>query len=68
MSISISKKFDLEPLDNNRLANLCGSMDDNLKTVERRLGVKISYSSNQFKVMGVEIQQVNGFYMVSYIV
>ena len=52
MSISISKKFDLEPLDNNRLANLCGSMDDNLKTVERRLGVKISYSSNQFKVMG----------------
>ncbi|MBA6230988.1 PhoH family protein [Colwellia sp. MB3u-28] len=27
-------------------------MDDNLKTIERRLGVKISYSSNQFKVTG----------------
>ncbi|MBA6264953.1 PhoH family protein [Colwellia sp. Bg11-12] len=27
-------------------------MDDNLKMIERRLGVKISYSSNQFKVMG----------------
>ncbi|MEH6383685.1 MAG: PhoH family protein [Colwellia sp.] len=52
MTISISKQFDLAPLDNNRLANLCGAMDDNLKMIERRLGVKISYSSNQFKVMG----------------
>lgn len=52
MTTSISKQFDLTPLDNNRLANLCGSMDDNLKTIERRLGVKISYSSNEFKVMG----------------
>lgn len=52
MSPSTSKPFSLEPLDNNRLANLCGSMDINLKTVERRLGVKINYSSNQFKVKG----------------
>jgi phosphate starvation-inducible PhoH-like protein len=52
LTTSISKQFDLTPLDNNRLANLCGSMDDNLKTIERRLGVKISYSSNEFKVMG----------------
>jgi phosphate starvation-inducible PhoH-like protein len=52
LTISISKQFDLAPLDNNRLANLCGAMDDNLKTIERRLGVKISYSSNQFKVTG----------------
>jgi len=52
LTTSISKKFNIEPLDNNRLANLCGSMDDNLKAIERRLGVKLSYSSNQFKVMG----------------
>ncbi|MFB0979815.1 MAG: PhoH family protein [Alteromonadaceae bacterium] len=52
MTTSISNKFNLEPLDNNRLANLCGSMDEHLKTIERRLGVKLSYSSNQFKVMG----------------
>jgi phosphate starvation-inducible PhoH-like protein len=52
LTTSISKKFNLEPIDNNRLANLCGSMDDHLKTIERRLGVKLSYSSNQFKVMG----------------
>ncbi|MCW9080751.1 MAG: PhoH family protein [Colwellia sp.] len=27
-------------------------MDDNLKTIERRLGVEISYRSNQFKILG----------------
>jgi len=27
-------------------------MDDNLKTIERRLGVKISYRSNEFKIIG----------------
>jgi len=52
LTTSISNKFNLEPLDNNRLANLCGSMDEHLKTIERRLGVKLSYSSNQFQVIG----------------
>lgn len=42
----------LEPVDNNRQANLCGPMDDNLKTIERRLGVEISYRSNVFKIVG----------------
>ena len=27
-------------------------MDDNLKTIERRLGVEISYRGNQFKIVG----------------
>ena len=45
-------KLSLEPIDNNRQANLCGPMDDNLKTIERRLGVKISYRSNEFKIVG----------------
>ena len=44
----------LEPTDNDRQANLCGPMDDNLKTVERRLGVEISYRGNQFKIAGQE--------------
>jgi len=44
--------FVLEPVDNSRQANLCGPMDDNLKTIERRLGVKISYRSNEFKIVG----------------
>ncbi|WP_448567446.1 PhoH family protein [Thalassotalea ganghwensis] len=44
--------FKLEPEDNNRQANLCGPMDDNLKTIEKRLGVEISYRGNEFKVVG----------------
>ena len=42
----------LEPIDNNRQINLCGPMDDNLKTIERRLGVEISYRGNHFKILG----------------
>jgi len=42
----------LEPQDNDRQANLCGPMDDNLKTIERRLGVEISYRNNHFKIIG----------------
>ena len=44
----------LEPVDNERQANLCGPMDDHLKTIERRLGVEVSYRGNQFKVLGKE--------------
>ncbi|WP_353539406.1 PhoH family protein [Colwellia sp. KU-HH00111] len=33
-------------------------MDDNLKTIERRLGVEISYRGNQFKVLGKDIHCV----------
>jgi len=44
--------FSLEPVDNHRQANLCGPMDDNLKTIERRLGVEISYRGHEFKVVG----------------
>ena len=42
----------LEPADSQRLAALCGPFDDNLKQIERRLGVEISYRHNQFKVIG----------------
>ncbi|MBA6417287.1 PhoH family protein [Colwellia sp. 6M3] len=52
MSKNTSINFELSPADNNRLANLCGPMDDNLKTIERRMGVEISYRSQEFKVTG----------------
>ncbi len=55
MSKNTNHTLTLEPVDNNRQANLCGPMDDNLKTIERRLGVEISYRGNQFKVLGQEI-------------
>ncbi|MBY5992729.1 PhoH family protein [Ferrimonas balearica] len=42
----------LEPAHNQRLAALCGPFDDNLKQIERRLGVEISYRNNQFTVVG----------------
>ena len=44
--------FSLTPVDNHRQANLCGPMDDNLKAIERRLGVKISYRGHEFTVVG----------------
>ena len=44
----------LEPEDNSRQASLYGPMDDNLKTIEKRLGVEISYRGNQIKIVGKE--------------
>ncbi|PKI16949.1 PhoH family protein [Colwellia sp. 12G3] len=44
--------FSLTPVDNHRQANLSGPMDDNLKTIERRLGVEISYRGHEFTVVG----------------
>ncbi len=48
----IAEDFVLEPCDKERLAYFVGPEDDNLKQVERRLGVKISYSGAHFKVEG----------------
>ena len=38
---SRSAEFDLAPADNDRLANLCGPLDENLRLVESRLGVEV---------------------------
>lgn len=48
-------QFELLPVDNYRQANLTGPMDDNLKTIERRLGVEISYRGHHFTVVGNEL-------------
>ena len=42
----------LEPADNERLANLCGQFDENLRLLERRTGVEIGNRGNQFKLVG----------------
>lgn len=52
MTTKISSEFALSPEDNHRQANLCGPMDDNLKAIEKRLGVEITYRGNNFKVIG----------------
>ena len=52
LSNIVTENLKLLPVDNNRQANLCGPMDDNLKAIERRLGVEISYRASDFKVVG----------------
>ncbi len=42
----------LEPVDNPRLANLCGPLDKNLRHIERRLGVEINNRGNTFRIIG----------------
>ncbi len=42
----------LEPADNDRLANLCGPLDQHLRQLERRLGVEINNRGNDFRVFG----------------
>ena len=42
----------LEPLDNERLTNLCGQFDDHLRQLERRLGVEINNRGNKFHIIG----------------
>ncbi len=59
MSKIVSNQIVLEPQDTKRLSSLCGPFDDNLKQIERRLGVEINYRNNQFSVHG-DPQQANG--------
>ncbi len=42
----------LEPADNQRLLSLCGPFDDNIKHLERRLGIEINRRDNHFKLVG----------------
>lgn len=47
-----SRDFYLEPADNQRLARLGGQFDENLRQVERRLGVEINNRGHRFRVVG----------------
>ena len=47
-----SVDFALDPEDNERLANLCGQLDQHLRQIERRLGIEISNRGNLFRVIG----------------
>lgn len=47
-----SADLHLEPADNNRLANLCGPLDKNLRHIERRMGVEINNRGNAFRIIG----------------
>ena len=47
-----TREITLEPADNQRLLSLCGPFDDNLKHLERRLGLEITRRDHQFKLSG----------------
>ena len=47
-----TRRFDLEPADNTRLANLCGPFDEHLRQLERSLEVRIDNRGNRFQVHG----------------
>jgi len=44
--------IELEPADNQRLANLCGPFDEHIKLIEQRLGVAIHFRGNLFAIEG----------------
>ncbi len=45
-------QFELTPVDNQRLLNLCGPVNQHLRQIEDYYGVKINCRSNQFEVLG----------------
>ncbi|XHS79031.1 PhoH family protein [Burkholderiaceae bacterium UC74_6] len=45
-------KHALTPPDNNRLAHLCGSLDEHLREIEAALGVKLSHRQELFRIEG----------------
>jgi phosphate starvation-inducible protein PhoH and related proteins len=52
--VALTSKVILEPDDSKRLAALCGPFDQNLKHLEKRLGVLIRNRGNVFQVSGPE--------------
>ena len=44
--------LELDPIDNERLANLCGQFDEHLRQIEMRLGIEIVSRGNLFRILG----------------
>ena len=53
---AIVRRFDLEPADNTRLANLCGPLDEHLRQLEHSLEVRIDNRGNRFRVRGARAE------------
>ena len=51
-STATAVTIELEPADNQRLANLCGPFDEHLRLIEKRLGVGINSRGNIFAIEG----------------
>ncbi|MEY3219085.1 MAG: hypothetical protein RIT27_442 [Pseudomonadota bacterium] len=48
----ISQDITLNPVNNQRLANLCGQFNEHLRQIEQRFGVEINQRGHHFKVIG----------------
>lgn len=63
-----SVEIAFSPVDNQKLTNLCGVLDDNLKQIETALDVSISRRGERFAITGsleharLAAQALNGFY------
>jgi len=44
--------FELSPIDNDRLANLCGHLDEHLRMMERGFGVEVNNRGAKFQIIG----------------
>ena len=53
-AVAHTTDVNLEPNDSGRLAALCGPFDQNLKQLERRLGIRIRTRGNSFRLHGPE--------------
>jgi phosphate starvation-inducible PhoH-like protein len=53
-------QFALEPVDNQRLAHLCGPLDENLRQIETALEVSIARRGEHFSVQGAQAELARG--------
>ena len=49
-------EISFKPIDNAKLANLCGALDENLKQIEAALDVTIARRGEKFRVAGATSQ------------
>jgi phosphate starvation-inducible PhoH-like protein len=49
-------QFALEPVDNHRLAHLCGALDENLRQIETALEVSIARRGEHFSIQGSQAE------------
>lgn len=52
-----TENLTLAPIDNVRLQNLCGPLDENLKQIENALDVNISRRSERFTILGARARE-----------
>ena len=50
--VTSATNLNLEPNDSRRLAIFCGPLDQNIRHLEKRLGIRIKYRGNAFQLIG----------------